>query len=103
VWYLVEVGKCDSRRMVVLSLHVDCNSAGFEKRELAHVIRQCSISGSQVLQKVVVLRQLIRLDVCRRRIFIGCSIKVVIAAATNGSFDYFSVGVWDSGVITIAR
>jgi hypothetical protein len=27
----------------------------------------------------------------------------MIAAATNGSFDYFSVGVWDSGVITIAR
>jgi hypothetical protein len=27
----------------------------------------------------------------------------MIAAATNGLFDYFGVGVWDSGVITIAR
>jgi hypothetical protein len=34
---------------------------------------------------------------------VGCGIKVVIAAATDGSFDYFSVGFWDSGVITIAR
>jgi hypothetical protein len=34
---------------------------------------------------------------------VGCSIEVMIAAATNGSFDYFSIGVWDSGVITIAR
>jgi hypothetical protein len=33
----------------------------------------------------------------------GCSIEVMVAAATNGSFDYFSVGVWDSGMMTIAR
>jgi hypothetical protein len=39
----------------VRNLHVDCNSAGFEKGELVHVICQCSIRGSQVLQKVVVL------------------------------------------------
>jgi hypothetical protein len=36
-------------------------------------------------------------------LLVGCSIKVMIAAATNSLFDYFSVGVWDSGVITIAR
>jgi hypothetical protein len=34
---------------------------------------------------------------------VGCSIIVVIAAATDGLFDYFSVIVKDSGVITIAR
>jgi hypothetical protein len=34
---------------------------------------------------------------------VGCSIEKMIAAATNGLLDYFSVGVWDSGVITIAR
>jgi hypothetical protein len=34
---------------------------------------------------------------------IGCSIEVMVAAATNGLFDYFSVGVWDSGMMTIAR
>jgi hypothetical protein len=32
----------------------------------------------------------------------GC-IKVVIAAATDGSFAYFGVGVWDFGVITITH
>jgi hypothetical protein len=36
------------------------------------------------------------------KLLVGCSIKVVIAAATDGLFDYFSIGVWDSGVITIA-
>ena len=59
MWYLDEVGKCDSRRMVVQSLHVDCDSAGFEKGELVHVICQYSISGSEVLQMVVVLHHLI--------------------------------------------
>jgi hypothetical protein len=69
MWCLDEVGKCDLvRRMGVWSLHVDCNSAGFEKGGLAHVIRQCSIGGSQVLQKVVVLHHLIQLDGCRRQI-----------------------------------
>jgi hypothetical protein len=51
MWYLDKVGKCDSRRMDMPSLHVGCSSAGFEKGELVHVICQNSISGSQVLQK----------------------------------------------------
>jgi hypothetical protein len=92
--------------MGVRSLHSDCNSAGFEKGELAHVICQCSISGSQVLQKVVVLHHSIWLDSCWSQI-VGWMqhtvVEVMIAAVTNGLFDYFSIGVWDSGVITIAR
>jgi hypothetical protein len=36
-------------------------------------------------------------------LLVGCGIEVMIAAATDGLFDYFSVGVWDSGVLTIAR
>jgi hypothetical protein len=51
VWYLGKVGKCDFRRMGMRSLHVGCNSAGFEKEELVvHMICQYSISGSLVLQ-----------------------------------------------------
>jgi hypothetical protein len=37
------------------------------------------------------------------KLLVGYGIKVVIVAATYGSFDYFGVGVWDSGVITIAH
>ena len=36
-------------------------------------------------------------------LLVGCGIEVMIAAATNGLFDYFGIGVLDSGVITIAR
>jgi hypothetical protein len=60
VWYLGKVGECESRRMGMQTLHVGCNSAGFEKGELVHVIRQFSISGS------LVLHNLILLDGCRR-------------------------------------
>jgi hypothetical protein len=50
----------------VQNLHVGCNSAGFEKGELVHMIRQYSIGGSQVLQKVVILHHLIQLNGCQR-------------------------------------
>ncbi len=57
-----KVGKCDLWRMGVQNLQVGCISAGFEKGEVVCVICQCSISGSQVLQKVVVLHHLILLN-----------------------------------------
>jgi hypothetical protein len=41
-------------------------------------------------------------DVCIKSL-VGYSVEVVIAVAMDGFFDYFSVGVWDYGVITIAH
>jgi hypothetical protein len=89
--------------MGVRNLHVGCSSAGFEKGELGHMICQYSVSGTQVLQKVVVLHHCFLLTDVGIKLLVGCSIKVMIAAATDGLFDYFSVGVWDSGAIRIAR
>jgi hypothetical protein len=34
---------------------------------------------------------------------VGSSIKVVIAAATDGLFDYVGIGVGDTGVVAVAR
>jgi len=34
---------------------------------------------------------------------VGSSIKVVIAAAADGSFDYVGIGVGDTGVVAVAR
>jgi hypothetical protein len=61
--------------MGVRSFDVDCNSAGFEKGELVHVIQQYLVSGSQVLQKAVVLHHSIRLDGCQRQI-VGIGARV---------------------------
>ncbi len=88
MWYLDEVEKCDLRRMGMQNLHVCCNSAGFEKGELLHVIHQYSISGSQVLQNMVVLHYLILPDSCQGKLLVGCSIEVMIAAVMDGLFDY---------------
>ncbi len=53
-------------------------------------------------KKVVVLHHLIQLDGCRCRIIGRMQHRSDDCCPTNGSFDYFSVGVWDSGMITMA-
>ena len=65
--------------------------------------RRWSASGSQVPQKLVVLRHSTQLDVCRRQNVGRKQHKVVIAAAADGSFDYVGIGVRDTGMVAVAR